>query len=553
MSAGPVAGLNKHLGDKRSRTALLSSAAMSLPATTESLPFNDLPALLAAHARERPDATALVLGEQRLSYAELDVLADRVAASLQRDGARPQEAIAICAGTSVHYVALFLGALRAGLAVAPLAPSATAAQLVGMALDADAKRFFVDGAVLQAINEAGIAVPATLPLTRLDAADGQAGLAPWLLPAPARPVPVTIEPTWAFNLIYSSGTTGTPKGIVQSHAMRWAHIQRAAMSGYDRDAVTLITTPLYSNTTLVSVIPTLANGGRLVLMAKFDAAGYLRTAQAERVSHTMLVPVQYQRLMARPDFDQYDLSAFRMKFCTSAPFLAPLKADVLARWPGGLVEYYGMTEGGGTCILQAHLHPGKLHTVGQPAEGHDIRLIDEGGQEVHEVGAAGEVVGRSAGMMTGYHKQPAKTAEAEWFDAQGQRFIRTGDVGRFDAEGFLTLFDRRKDMVISGGFNIYPSDLEAVLRTHPAVADAAVVGIPSAEWGETPVAFVVRREAAAETADDLRAWFNQQVGKTQRLAGVRLVGELPRSAIGKVLKRELREAWAADAAGPPAA
>ena len=160
-----------------------------------------------------------------------------------------------------------------------------------------------------------------------------------------------------------------------------------------------------------------------------------------------------------------------------------------------------------------------------------------------QVGESGEVVGRSAGMMTGYHNQAAKTAEAEWYDALGQRFIRTGDVGRFDADGFLTLHDRRKDMVISGGFNIYPSDLEAVLRGHPAIADAAVVGVPSAEWGETPVAFVVRRDGHADSADALRQWFNAQVGKTQRLSGLRLLDELPRSAIGKVLKRELREAW----------
>jgi acyl-CoA synthetase (AMP-forming)/AMP-acid ligase II len=279
-------------------------------------------------------------------------------------------------------------------------------------------------------------------------------------------------------------------------------------------------------------------------MPKFDAARCLQLGQAERATHTMLVPVQYQRLMSRPDFGQYDLSSFRAKFCTSAPFHAPLKADILARWPGALVEYYGMTEGGGTCILQAHLNPAKLHTVGQPAEGHDIRLIDEAGREV-PAGEAGEVVGRSPGMMTGYHNQPAKTAEAEWFDDQGRRYIRTGDIGRFDAEGFLTLFDRRKDMVISGGFNIYPSDLEAVLRQHPAVADSAVVGVPSAEWGETPVAFVVRRAGQADSAEDIRGWLNQQVGKTQRLSGLRLVDELPRSAIGKVLKRELREAWRA--------
>jgi acyl-CoA synthetase (AMP-forming)/AMP-acid ligase II len=147
-------------------------------------------------------------------------------------------------------------------------------------------------------------------------------------------------------------------------------------------------------------------------------------------------------------------------------------------------------------------------------------------------------------MMLGYHRQPQKTREAEWFDAAGRRFIRTGDVGRFDADGFLVLLDRKKDLVISGGFNIYPSDLEAVLREHPAVADAAVVGVPSTEWGETPVAFIVLRPGADDTtADDLKQWLNARVGKTQRLAGVQLVDELPRSAIGKVLKRELRERW----------
>jgi acyl-CoA synthetase (AMP-forming)/AMP-acid ligase II len=311
--------------------------------------------------------------------------------------------------------------------------------------------------------------------------------------------------------------------------------------------VTLVATPLYSNTTLVAVVPTLAQGGCLVLCPKFDAAGYLALAESHRATHTMLVPVQYQRLMALPGFDRHDLSSFRWKFSTSAPFHAPLKAQVLARWPGALVEYYGMTEGGGTCILQAHLHPHKLHTVGQPAEGHDIRLIDEDGHEVPRAsGASGEVVGRSGAMMTGYHGQPGKTAEAEWYDGDGRRYIRTGDIGRFDEDGFLILHDRRKDMIISGGFNIYPSDLEAVLRRHPDVADAAVLGVPSAQWGETPVAYVVLRDSASSPGPAaLREWANAQVGKTQRLADLRVVPELPRSAIGKVLKRALREAWLA--------
>jgi long-chain acyl-CoA synthetase len=194
-------------------------------------------------------------------------------------------------------------------------------------------------------------------------------------------------------------------------------------------------------------------------------------------------------------------------------------------------------------VLEAHNFPHKLHTVGKPADGHDIRVLDEDGKELPR-GDVGEVVGRSGAMMTGYHRQPAKTREAEWYDALGQRFIRTGDVGRFDEDGFLTLMDRRKDMVISGGFNIYPSDLEAVLRQHPAVADAAVIGVPSAEWGESPVAYVVPVAGATADAETIRAWANAQVGKTQRLAGLRFTSALPRSEIGKVLKRELRQTWA---------
>jgi long-chain acyl-CoA synthetase len=480
--------------------------------TRDFVPIADL---IGAHAAQQPGHAALIQGERALDYASLDALMDRVAAALQRDGIGPRETIAICAANSIDYAALFLGALRAGVAVAPLAPSSTAESIASMVADCGAKRLF------------------TL-------AGGE--FEDWLAPAGAKLEPVAVQPDWPFNIIYSSGTTGVPKGIVQSHAMRWGHMRRGKTYGYGLRAVTLLSTPLYSNTTLVSFFPTLALGGTVVLMAKFDVAQYLALAEKHRVTHTMLVPVQYQRIMAHPDFDKYDLSSFRMKFSTSAPFPAALKAEVLRRWPGGLIEVYGMTEGGGTCILAAHEHPDKLHTVGRPAEGHDIRLIDEQGREVAP-GEAGEVVGRSPLMMTGYHNQPQKTAEAEWHDASGKRFIRTGDVGRFDADGFLTLLDRKKDMIISGGFNIYPSDLEAVLGAHPGVAEVAVVGVPSARWGETPVAFVVPKPGAAPLAADLLAWANARLGKTQRLADLRLAPELPRSAIGKVLKRALRDAY----------
>ncbi|MEO8937762.1 MAG: class I adenylate-forming enzyme family protein [Burkholderiaceae bacterium] len=510
------------------------------------LPFQVIADRVRDHARERPDHVALMQGDDVLDYAALDGLMDRIAASLQRDGLRPDDAIAICASTSVRYAALYLGALRAGIVVAPLASSVTTASFASMLDDAQAALLFVDEAAAAVLG--GVTRDDVVSIA-LDAGGPGRAFDDWLMPEGATPRPVDVRPDWPFNIIYSSGTTGQPKGIVQSHGMRWTHVMRGNQYGYSPDGVTLLATPLYSNTTLVVFFPTIAFGGTVILMAKFDAAAYVALAQHHAVTHTMLVPVQYRRIMALPDFDAFDLRSFHMKFCTSAPFAAALKADVLARWPGGLVEFYGMTEGGGTCMLLAHENPDKLHTVGRPADGHDIRLIDDAGVELPP-GSTGEVVGHSAGMMSGYHRQAAKTREAEWFDPDGKRFIRTGDVGRFDADGFLVLMDRKKDMIISGGFNIYPSDLEAVLRAHAAVADVAVVGVPSEAWGETPIAFVVVREGMHDTAAGLMAWANGRVGKTQRLARLDLIDELPRSAIGKILKKDLREAHIASGEAP---
>jgi acyl-CoA synthetase (AMP-forming)/AMP-acid ligase II len=477
--------------------------------------FTPITELLRLHARAG-DKPAIIDGDTSISWATLDALVDRAAVALLNRGHGKGQCIAIAAGMSWAYLVLWLGALRAGLSVAPLPQSATEDTIAMMADDADAVQLFRD-ADLAAIDD-------------------------WLAPAGTRAPDVAIGPDDPFNLIYSSGTTGRPKGIVQPHRQRWAHVQRGVTQGYGPEAVTLVATPLYSNTTLVSLFPTIGLGGTLVLLAKFSAQAFLELSERHRATHVMLVPVQYRRLMEFPDFDRFELKSYRRKFCTSAPFPAALKAQVLARWPGGLTEYYGMTEGGGTCILQCHEHPDKLATVGQPAAGSDIRIINHAGEQL-PAGATGEVVGRSPAMMTGYHKLPDATRGVEWFSPQVERFIRTGDIGRFDEDGFLTLLDRAKDVVISGGFNIYPIDIEQVLQTHPAIEDCAVVGVPSEQWGETPVAFVV----AATPLDGVavKQWLNERLGKNQRVLDVIQIDQLPRSEIGKVLKRDLRDRYVA--------
>jgi acyl-CoA synthetase (AMP-forming)/AMP-acid ligase II len=200
-----------------------------------------------------------------------------------------------------------------------------------------------------------------------------------------------------------------------------------------------------------------------------------------------------------------------------------------------------MDDGRRRCVhVGSHKHPDKLHTVGTPMPRNDIRLIDAADRGVPRC-EVGEIIGHSPAMMNGYLNQPLKTQEAEWRDPTGRRFIRSGDIGRMDADGFLVLLDRKKDMIISGGVNVYPSDLEAVLRQHPEVEEAAVVGLASSRWGETPAACVVLKPGADADAAQLIAWANARLGKTQRLTVVKITNNLPRNAAGKVMERELRD------------
>jgi acyl-CoA synthetase (AMP-forming)/AMP-acid ligase II len=498
--------------------------------------FGDFGALIGAWGEEKPDARALADSSSELTWREVAQATARIAAVLQRDGLQRGQAVAILGTSNIPYALVYLAVVRAGGCAAPLTTSATPAQLAAMFKDSGAMHLFVDAAKLADLE--GVALGNVKIVMLENAVGDHPALADWMAEEGARFDATPPAATDPFNIIYSSGTTGTPKGIIHSHGMRWHQMAGGFKSIYNRDTRSLVSTPLYSNTTLAVFLPTICHGGFARIMEKFDALAYLDHAQTDQTTHTMLVPVQYARLLTHAEFDHYDLSSFIVKFCTSAPFAAELKADVLQRWPGGLVEIYGMTEGGVVCMLQAHHHPNKLHTVGQPVTGHELIVLDEDDNRL-PAGSKGVLTGRSPTMMSGYKNQPEKTREMEWRDADGNIWLKTGDIGIVDADGFVSIVGRAKDMIISGGFNIYPKDLEELLEAQPEVTEAAVVGMPSETWGETPVGFVRLTDAAA-SPDSILARVNGQLGKTQRISVLYTIDEMPRSHIGKLLKTDLR-------------
>ncbi len=501
--------------------------------------------LFATHARFHPRKPAVICGDVRRDWGDFDAGISRVAHALLADGVQEGDRVALLMANSAEMLECLFGVVRAGAVVVPLSGLLTPDQLAHLITDSGAVRVMVSAAfapVAQAIRGQVAQVPPTGWIAQGFAGDGWRGLDRFTAGQPATVPKVRHALTDDFNIIYSSGTTGLPKGIVQTHRARlhWA-FSNAVEMGFTDQSRALTTTALYSNGTWLMMLPVLFAGGTLVAMPAFDAGGFLETVARERITHTFMVPTQYQMVLAHPGLPGADLSSLRCMLSAGSALRRDVKRDIIARISPHLIEMYGFSEGFST-MLKPGAPPEKFASVGTPVLGFDLAIVDDAGVECPP-GIPGEIAGYGAGMMRCYHNRPDATAELIWRDGRGRTFIRSGDIGKMDEDGYLHILDRKKDMVISGGFNVFPADVEGVVGQHPDVFDVTVIGVPHDKWGESCLALIIPKPGVTLDCGVVQDWANERLAKHQRLVAVETRTEFPRNALGKVLRRLLRDPY----------
>ncbi len=531
------------------------------------LPELTVPQLLERAAAEAPGAPAIDFMGRTYSYAQVLDEARRVAAGLAVRGIGKGDRVGLFLPNVPIYLSAYYGAMMAGAVVVNFSPLYTADELSAQVANSGARLLVtvdvasllptalkvLDGSALEGLVVGHLG--AMLPWTKRIALKlfGRQALAP----IPTRPdvirwdrvlgMPGPILPALSRDdlalLQYTGGTTGRPKGAMLSHANLAANALQVEAIDPQRGKrdVILGVLPLFhvfANTCVLN--RTVANRGCIAMLPRFDAKQALQTLERVKATAFPGVPTMYQALLDHPQLAKTDFSSLRVCISGGAPLPAPVREKWEAATGSRLVEGYGLTESSGVVSTNPYEGERKQGTIGQVLPHTRVRLLDkEDPTRAAPEGEPGELVVAGPQVMQGYWNRPEAAKDA-FADIDGTRWLRTGDVAEIHADGFIAIVDRIKDMIAVGGFKVFPSQVEAALLEHPAVKEALVLGLPDAYHGEMPRAYVTLNEGASATGDELKTWLNTRVGKHERVSGVEIRHDLPKTMVGKLDRKALR-------------
>jgi acyl-CoA synthetase (AMP-forming)/AMP-acid ligase II len=501
--------------------------------------------IVRAHARERPDRRAVAFEGRITTYAELDARASQVAQALIARGLKPQDRIAYLGKNSDAYYELLFGAAKAGVVMTPVNWRLAPAEAQYIIDDSDARILFVGAEFIDKVA-AYAPVKRAADVIGMEHAYEGALYSEWRNAHPARDPLLAFDPRVAAVQLYTSGTTGHPKGAVLTHSnflAMPASRPELPWSVWTAEDVSLAAMPCFHIGGTGWAILGLRAGALNVVMRDFDPAKVLEAIERWRISKLFLVPAAMHVIVRDPRAREVDYSRLKYMLYGASPMPPALLRECMDVFGCGFVQLYGLTETTGTVTAlgaEDHDRAGneRMNSAGKPLPGVEVAILDQQGRRVPP-NVVGEIAVRSPTNMQGYWKQPDATAKTIGAD----NWLRSGDAGRIDEDGYLYIHDRVKDMIISGGENVYPAEVEKAIFGHPDVADVAVIGVPSERWGEEVKAIVALRPGAVRDDASIIQWARERIAHYKAPKSVDFIDALPRNAGGKVLRRELREPY----------
>ena len=495
--------------------------------------------LLTRNSQYRPNHVGIVVEDTQLTYQEFNKSVNCAANMLQNRGVEKGDKIALVLPNCLELLELYWAIAKLGAVAVPLSTLLLSRGYKSLINDSDAKIVITSSQYMSILEEIKPELTDVREFILIDSSSMVENQNYQSLKAEAsdeEPEVAEIDENDSYNIIYSSGTTGQPKGIVLSHYVRSYYATLFASSfRMTPESIIIHSGSIVFNGAFVTMMPAMLLGATFILKLKFDAQEFIETVKREKVTHVIMVPSQLIAILNAPNFSIESLESLEMICSVGAPLHMDVKEKLTQLLPNRFYELYGLTEGFLTVLDKTH-YANKLESVGIPLPFYEMRIVNDKDEDV-PVGEIGEIIGKGPTLMTEYYKHPELTAEAV-----RNGWLHSGALGYLDEDGFLYLVDRKKDMVISGGVNVYPKDIEEVVAQHPSVKEVAVFGVPDEKWGEASVAAVLLRDSISIAPDELMKWVNERVGaKFQRVKQVLILDDFPRSLSGKILKRELRK------------